>query len=295
MRPETVLTVRAPAKLNLHLEVLGRRGDGYHELRTLFQTIDLHDQITVRETPGSEILLSVEPAGSVPDDTSNLVVKAALALRRATGVERGAALHLTKRIPAGGGLGGGSSDAAATLAALNKLWQCEASRAELCEIAASLGSDVPYFLLGGLALGVGRGEEVYPLPDLPSLPVVVVTPDVEIATPLVYRRLQAAETWRRWDADLWEFASGLSQQPPWGSFRNDLQAVVTDNWPKVTEALRALEATDPIHAAVTGSGATVYGIYRDARQAASAAGRVAGPRRVHVGVTWTREQAQLKI
>jgi len=290
----TEITLAAPAKLNLHLEVIGRRVDGFHELRTLYQSIDLCDTITVRKRTDNHLTLSVDPDGAAPSDATNLVLRAAQALRQATGVGQGASLVLRKNIPAGGGLGGGSADAAATLVALNRMWRCELQRAELSEIAATLGSDIPFFLVGGLALGIGRGDEVYPLSDLPQCAVLVVTPDIEIPTPTVYHRLDAPKAWKRQNAKVWEFASGQINQPPWKALHNDLQGVVIEGWPEVEYALSAIESTSPVHAAVTGSGATVYGIYQDRVAATRAAQTLVPWWRIHVGVTWGRDRARLE-
>ncbi len=152
------LTIRAPAKLNLTLEVLGRRPDGYHELHTIFQAVTLYDVLEV--LPAAEIELVVE--GEAPHGEGNLVLKAARTVARYAPA-RGARLHLQKRIPTGAGLGGGSSDAAAALILLNRHWETGLVRRELAELARSLGADVPFFLWGGVALGTGRGDEIRPL------------------------------------------------------------------------------------------------------------------------------------
>ena len=152
---------RSYAKINLHLQVVGRRADGYHELRTLFQTIDLHDTVGV-ELGGEGVRLEVR-RGDVPSDEGNLAVRAALAYVQRWAPHQGVRLWLDKRIPVGGGLGGGSSNAATVLLALQDLLGDPAPVGELWSLARELGADVPYFLLGGTALGVGRGDEVFPV------------------------------------------------------------------------------------------------------------------------------------
>ena len=187
----TVLRIAAPAKLNLHLEVLGRRADGFHALESIFQTIALHDDVELRLHPAPGITLSCDDA-SLPADGGNLAWRAAaafLARAPATGV----AIALAKRIPHGAGLGGGSSDAAAVLRGLARLLPGFWSAAELATLAAALGSDVPFFLVGGTAHGTGRGEILSALPDLPAQPVTVLMPAASLATPAVFKAMDDAE------------------------------------------------------------------------------------------------------
>ncbi|HET9795567.1 MAG TPA: 4-(cytidine 5'-diphospho)-2-C-methyl-D-erythritol kinase [Thermoanaerobaculia bacterium] len=187
-----ILRAEAFAKTNLRLEVLGRRRDGFHEIDTVFQTIDLTDRLEVSEAPGRIDLECTDP--SVPSDSRNLVVRAADALRRRFPDAGGARIRLEKNIPAGGGLGGGSSDAAIALLLLARLWKLPVGPAELAGIGAELGSDVPFFFVGGTARGRGRGEIVEPLPDAPSRALVLVVPPFSISTAEVYSR------WRPGDA-----------------------------------------------------------------------------------------------
>lgn len=177
---------RAFAKINLGLEVLGLRPDGYHELRTVYQSLSLCDLLEIHSAKDLSLTVSGE---AVPSGEDNLVMKAARALQRHAGCSKGARIALTKRIPTQAGLGGGSSDAAATLLALTRLWRLGFSAADLLPIASPLGSDVPFFLLGGTALGIGRGEEVFPLPDGPLLHLVLAQPRAGMATSEAYSRL----------------------------------------------------------------------------------------------------------
>ncbi len=188
--PATRLTVRAPAKLNLSLEVLGRHADGYHELCTLFQAVDLSDELHAE--PAVDLTLTVE--GDAPPGEENLVLRAAHMLAPHAG-GRGARMHLRKRIPSGAGLGGGSSDAAAVLLALNRLWEVGLGRPQLAAMARALGADVPFFLHGGAALGTGRGDVIEPLPDLPARWFVVSVPPFSLPekTVRVFRELRAEE------------------------------------------------------------------------------------------------------
>jgi 4-diphosphocytidyl-2-C-methyl-D-erythritol kinase len=185
-----VLQVKAPAKLNLHLEVLGRRPDGFHEVRTVMQAVSLCDLLTfaLREDGGIALRCS---GADLPVDERNLVVRAALMLKERHRVARGAAISLTKRIPVGGGLGGGSADAAVALLALSRLWGVEAAAEDVRDMAARLGSDVPFFLSGGTALCEGRGERVLPLACGRPMHYVLVMPPFSLSTARVYA---AAET-----------------------------------------------------------------------------------------------------
>ncbi len=169
-----MLTVQAPAKLNLTLEVLGKRPDGYHEIRSVLQTISLCD--TLRFELSETIIFKSETPGWTPE--KSLVARAVSLLRETTHTTKGAIIEVAKRIPLVSGLGGDSSDAAATLRGLNKLWRLNLSEEKLLELAARLGSDVPFFLYGGTALAAGRGEVLTPLPPFPHHWVVLVVPDV---------------------------------------------------------------------------------------------------------------------
>ena len=181
------LRCRSFAKINWTLEALGKREDGYHEIRTLLQTVDIHDELVFEPAP-HEISLSCS-ALEVAADAQNLVHRAAVLLRDYRKVTAGVAIHLEKRIPAGAGLGGGSSNAAVTLMALDRLWKTALGPAEFLALARQLGSDVPFFLLGGTAVALGRGDEVYPLPDRPAPYLLIVTPSVRVKTTNAYGRL----------------------------------------------------------------------------------------------------------
>lgn len=187
---------RAPAKTNLHLEILGRRDDGFHELETVFATLDLHDTISVTTTATGPISLALNgpTAAGIPTDASNLIWRAAAAWRDAAGLpELGIACTVDKQIPAGGGLGGGSSDAAATLRALQACHPDRVAATTLAGLAAELGSDVPVFLLGGCCHATGRGEVLTPLDDLPASELTVIVPPFGCSTPSVFRAMTDRE------------------------------------------------------------------------------------------------------
>jgi 4-diphosphocytidyl-2-C-methyl-D-erythritol kinase len=263
------LILDAPAKLNLGLEVLGRREDGFHELATVFQEIDLVDRLSI--SPAEELSLEVQGLPA-PDGDGNLVMQAARLLEQELGLGRGARMVLEKRIPAGAGLGGGSSDAASTLRGLNRLWDGGLDLENLSRLAMKLGSDVPYFLVGGTALGLGRGEAVCPLPDLPALAVCLLCPEQELSTPEVYQRGQFPLTVVHKYNIMSRFAQyALSGKGLDKLVRNDLQQAATAMLPAIEEWCVALRKQGALAAALTGSGSAVYGLFLDAAAAGSAA------------------------
>ena len=260
------MRVRCPAKVNLHLEVLGRRPDGYHEVRTVLQAIDLWDELAA--TPAPSITLTCDDP-ALACDATNLVVRAAVRLRERLGPGPGARLHLVKGIPVGGGLGGGSSDAAGALLLLDRLWRGGLPREALAEIAAELGSDCPFFLWGGTALGTGRGERIEPLPASPPLELVLGFPPYGIPTAEVYRRLPALTP----PAPGVTVRALLTKFPPekdFGPARNDLEGAVLAGWPELGAFRACLRGHGARLALVSGSGSTVFGVF-DAGVAAEAA------------------------
>lgn len=271
MKPALRLTVRAHAKVNLDLRVLGTRPDGYHELRTVFQTIELHDTLTCVERAGPFVLKCRVPG--VPLDESNLVWRAAAALWRALGRagEPGdTVMTLDKVIPMQAGLGGGSGDAAAALFGLARLWG-GAPLSLLREVGAGIGADVAFFLSGGTALGLGRGEEIYPLVDLPPHWVVIVRPPFGVST---------AEAYGWYDEDR---AAGLREPReiqvlpvPWptraAQMINDLEPPVVRRHPEITAIKASLREAGAAAAAMSGSGSAVFGLFRS-RAAATRAVR----------------------
>ena len=273
------VTIEAFAKINLTLRVLGKRSDGFHEVRTVLQTIDLSDHLVCVAQPGP-FHLRCKAAG-VPEDRTNLVWRAADALWRAdgrSGEPRDVRIVVKKRIPPRAGLGGGSSDAAAALVALTHLWNLNMSHQGLAHVAASLGADVPFFLRGGVALGVGRGDEIYPLADLPRWWVLIATPPFGISTVEAYGWSDAFDRPSPLPValpdprlkDTW-----LGRLP---TLHNDLEAAAASRHPEIARTVAALRQQGAILAAMSGSGSAVFGLFATG-QAASAAGRRLRPGR----------------
>jgi 4-diphosphocytidyl-2-C-methyl-D-erythritol kinase len=264
--------VRVPAfaKVNLGLEVLGLRQDGFHELRTLFQSLELHDEITLR-LARSGIEVACDHPG-VPKDASNLAARAARLLLDWAKCGTGVRIRIAKRIPVAGGMGGGSSDAAAVLVALERLLGLGLGTAGLHALARQLGADVPYFLLGGTALGVARGDEVYPLARQLAAEVVVVDPGRPVSTAAVFRRLDAGLTPRENSRKIYYFASrDLEGDDGLGLLSNELEAVVLeeapDLGPVVERIRRVLVGQGARLASLSGSGSTYFGVFDEPRRA----------------------------
>jgi 4-diphosphocytidyl-2-C-methyl-D-erythritol kinase len=256
----TPLTLPARAKINLHLRVLFRRPDGYHELRTIFQTIDLADILTLTPRPDGELSLACDDPG-VPTDDRNLCLRAARRLREAAGGS-GARIELAKRIPVQAGLGGGSSDAATTLLGLNRLWGLDRPVADLAEIGASLGADVPFFLRGGTALGVGRGDELAPLPDAPGGAVLVVSPPVAVSTAWAYDRLNLVLTKMPETATICGLHRVLAEgEVSLRHCANDFELAVFPEFPLLRQIKNILLEAGASHAMLSGSGGSLFGLF----------------------------------
>lgn len=299
----TRLVVRCPAKINLHLEVLGLRPDGYHEVRTVLAAVGLFDVLEVVPAPAGVWELRVEGGVTLPAD--NTVWRAAQLLKGAFPCTDGARVVLRKHIPVAAGLGGGSADGAAALVALAQLWGVEPEPGDLLKLAAQLGADVPFFLLGGVCWGEGRGEVVYPLPDLPPYWAVLIPGKEPVPTPAVYRA---------WDRKMGrQFPGSFSGSGPGAGslersifydwlvgrgelplrmLRNDLQAPAADLFPWISENLTLMEGFSPLLSMVSGSGGTVFGLFRGREEAEMVALRLAAVKAVAVPLL-SRERSQL--
>ena len=261
------MRIKAFAKINLGLEVVRKRPDGYHDILTLFQSISLADEVEFRPAPRGELLVRGDDPG-VPWDESNLVHRAACLLRERTRAEAGAAIAVRKMIPSGKGLGGGSADAAMTLYGLNALWETGLDRPALAGLAKELGADVPYFLTGGLCLGRERGDVVEPLPDLPALPVVLALPSFPVLTADIYRAFPAALTSEGRDSKIVRFFE--AQDKDFGRLENGLETVIFRSYPQLAELKSLFRDRGAALSLVSGSGSAVYGLFQDRERAEAA-------------------------
>ena len=262
-----VLKIYPRAKLNWTLNVTGERPDGYHDLDMLMQSVELCDEMTI--DPADELTLEVAnvTGDPIPSGADNIVLKAAEALRAAMGdaagvsksAAKGARIRLVKRIPAQAGLGGGSSDAAAALRALNIMWDARMDAAQLSEIGMSVGADVPYCLAGGLARVTGRGEAVEPLPGAPELRVLIVKPEAGLSTGQVFSRCGVGEI--QPTAEAARRLAALDFEWLRANTRNDLEPPALELQPVIAECIAALYANGARFARMTGSGSAVFGVF----------------------------------
>ncbi|HLJ47690.1 MAG TPA: 4-(cytidine 5'-diphospho)-2-C-methyl-D-erythritol kinase [Bryobacteraceae bacterium] len=253
--------LRSLAKINLDLRVLNRRPDGYHELRTVFQTVSLADTIEIDYEPARRLHVEIESDPVIP---GNLIEKAAEAL----GLPGRFRIRLQKQIPMGGGMGGGSSNAAAILLAVPFLCGKRRSLEKLIGIAAEVGSDVPFFLLGGAAGGAGRGTELCPLPDVPPYHAILVAPGIHVSTPEAYRSLERpltdqvpSATLNSFQSVTWEIAAGVP--PSAWPCRNDFETVVFHQHPRLKSIKGKLLKLGAKPALMSGSGSTIFGVFAD--------------------------------
>jgi 4-diphosphocytidyl-2-C-methyl-D-erythritol kinase len=277
------MTVRAFAKINLSLRVKAKRADGFHEVQTILQAIDLSDRLICERKRGPFQIACSTPG--VPVDRTNLVWRAAERLWDAAGCDgepRDTVITLEKNIPIQAGLGGGSSDAASALLALRRLWMLKVADEELFAMAVGLGADVPYFFLGGTSLGLGRGDEVYPLADLPRCWVVLILPPFGIPTARAYEWL-----------DLYRGRSPAAAEPRYLPHTwmgrivplvNDFEPPVIERHPVIGQVIRELTKLGAVMSAMSGSGSTVFGIFMtsSAARRASRTLRRAGARTLMV-------------
>jgi 4-diphosphocytidyl-2-C-methyl-D-erythritol kinase len=270
--------VRVPAKINLHLGVGPIRHDGYHELTTIYHAISLYDEVSARRGDQLTLTMEGEGAGELALDDTNLVIRAAHVLAKAASVPALARLHLRKQIPIAGGLAGGSADAAAALVACDALWGTGMSRDDLAELAAEVGSDVPFLVLGGTALGTGRGEAVSPVLARPATwHWVIATASEGLSTPAVYRELDRQREALLAPAPLGppdELMTALRQRDPAvlaAALGNDMQVASLHFRPELADTLGAGMAAGALAGMVSGSGPTCLFLARNAAQAATVA------------------------
>ena len=260
------------AKINWTLEILGRRADGYHELRTILQTVDVCDQLYFAATESSITLRCDHP--EVPCDETNLIYRAAILLQELTGCDKGARIELQKRIPMGAGLGGGSSNAAIALLALTKLWEVEITPHDLFRLGAQLGSDVPFFFFGGTGIGIGRGDEVYPMADSQAEHLLLVNPGVHVPTREIYGNLPSELTSppavNKMPFSL-QAAYARMRRGQW-KLRNDLESPAFALYPLIGQLKQRLMGWQATAVLMSGSGSTVFAVFESDAARAQAMG-----------------------
>lgn len=259
------ITLQAPAKVNYLLDVIGRRPDGYHELRMVMQRVGLCDEITITLNDGDQLTVTCGIKG-VPDGPGNIAWKAARAILDLAGSKQGAAITINKRIPSAAGLGGGSSDAASVLMGMNELLKLKLSDQQMMDIGVTLGADVPFFIFKQTALAEGIGEKLSAMPPMPRLWVLLVNPGVHVSTGWVYNNLQLTNR------------SGLARLPELFSsiddvcamLSNDLESVTIPAFPVIDEIKQRMLMLGAVASMMSGSGPTVFGLFRDKTTAESA-------------------------
>ena len=278
------MRVKSFAKINLGIEVLGKRKDAYHEIRTLFQSVGLCDYLDVFPLQTDEIVLKGDDS-SIPWDESNLIHRAAVLLKKRFSVEQGIEVHVTKKIPAGRGLGGGSSNAAMILLALNGLWGLGLKKKELGLLGAQLGADVPFFFEGGLCLGQGIGSRVLPLEDLAPLLCVLVLPPVSVPTASVYKAHHASLTSQDKDSKIIRFLDSRDL----GLLENDLEETVFRTHPQIKAIKRLIREQGSELSLMSGSGSAVFGLFRQRKKAEKAVEALSKKHAVVCVTTLSRE------
>lgn len=259
---------RAPAKINLTLDVLRKREDGYHEVEMVMTHIDLADRLELEELPRDTIIISSQ-AGYIPLDEKNLAFQAAKLIKERYSVRKGVYIHLDKRIPVSAGLAGGSADAAATLRGLNRLWQLKISEEELCKLAEELGSDVPFCVVGGTVVARGRGEQLTRIPSMPPSWVVLAKPPVHVSTADVYGRLRLDQaTSKPKTRDMVEAIRKGSFKEICASLGNMLEEVTMPMVPEVRQIKEAMLKLGADGALMSGSGPSVFALVQRESKAA---------------------------
>ncbi|MBR4357531.1 MAG: 4-(cytidine 5'-diphospho)-2-C-methyl-D-erythritol kinase [Butyrivibrio sp.] len=260
---------KAYAKINLGLDVTGVREDGYHIVKMIMQNVDLYDTLTFEDNDSGEIVLTAS-TDKIETDERNLICKVARQLKDKFNVKQGVTMHLVKRIPVAAGMAGGSTDGAATYLALNELWGLNLSKKELCELAVSLGADIPYCIIGGTALAEGIGEELTAISDMPTCHLVIAKPAIDVSTGWVYKELDSREGIKHPDID------GIKAAIEEGDLNkmcaligNVLEEVTASKYKEVGQLEEILRKEGAVGAFMTGSGPTVFGVF-DKKDAAEA-------------------------
>ena len=253
----------AYAKINLGLDVTGRRDDGYHIVRMIMQNVDIYDTLTFEDNDTGEVVLTAN-LDTIPTDGSNLICKVAKQLQEEYGVKKGVNIHLVKRIPVAAGMAGGSTDGAAAYMALNELWNLGLDKKRLCELAVKLGADIPYCILGGTALAEGIGEELTIISDMPKCSIVVAKPNIDVSTGWVYKELDSKEIENHPDIDgIRKAIEEGNLEEMCGLIGNVLEPVTSSKYEEIGKLEALLTKAGAIGAFMTGSGPTVFGIFDD--------------------------------
>jgi len=286
------LCLRANAKINLFLEVLDKRPDGYHNIDTIFQSIDLHDTLLFRETRSGVIKLSSDNE-ELPLDSSNLVYKASELLLKESGKNYGVEIHINKRIPLGAGLAGGSTDASATLIGLNELWSLGYTTDDLLMLGSRLGADVPFCLIGGTAIGRERGDILTRLTPIQKLYVVIANPGFQVSTARAYKNLSKLGLTRERKSDniLVEKMQKGDLSDIGGDLFNVFESVVMEEYPEIRELKTLLTQSGVLGVLMTGSGSTVFALTHDI----SSAEKIQQQARQHVGYCVVTETSDFSI
>ncbi|WP_096203254.1 4-(cytidine 5'-diphospho)-2-C-methyl-D-erythritol kinase [Bacillus sp. FJAT-45350] len=255
------ISVKAPAKINLSLDVLHKRPDGYHEVEMIMTTVDLADRIELIDLEKDKIIVDVSE-GFVPNDERNLAYQAAAKLKQKYNITRGVSIYISKKIPVAAGLAGGSSDAAATLRGLNKLWNLNLSLDELAQIGTEIGSDVAFCVYGGTALATGRGEIIKAIPSPPPCWVILAKPPIGVSTAEVYRRLDLNNVERRNVQEMVSAIESNNFKGICGSLHNVLEDVTFKLHPDVEHIKESMKRFGADGVLMSGSGPTVFGLVR---------------------------------
>jgi len=279
------MKVKAFSKVNLGLEVLRKREDGYHDIRTIFQSISLYDSIEIRFSHSNGIMLSGSDR-SISWGEDNLVYKAASLMKEQAVTDRGIHIHVIKNIPAGAGLGGGSSDAAVTLLTLNKMLKLNLDKMALMEFGKGIGADVPYFLEGGLCVGTDKGDKISFIDDLPKFFCLLVLEGTSISTKLVYNHYGESLTSKDKESKIIEFLNTRRL----GGLENDLEETVFYLFPQIKKVKNLIKEMAPVLSLVSGTGAAVFGLFREEDKARKAFERIKKVYPAVLAETISREQ-----
>jgi 4-diphosphocytidyl-2-C-methyl-D-erythritol kinase len=257
-----MMRIKSFAKINLGLEVIRKREDNYHDIRTLLQTIDLYDTLQFLSPSNNGIFIKGDDK-SIPWGKENLIYRAAALLKERFHISEGIEIHAKKNIPPGKGLGGGSSNAAMTLSVLNRIWELHLEKEELTGLAKMLGADVPFFLEGGLCLGLDRGDNIIPLPDLDTVSGILVLPSFSILTAPVYRQFRASLTSEDKDSKIIQFL----EDRKFDLLENRLEETIFSLYPQLKAIRSLLRRQGSELSLVSGTGSAVFGLFRDRGEA----------------------------